>query len=106
MTKNEVYKQVYDLSVRGRFNHQKWSFLRFKGVCDTRFEDDNCNHIILEILMPDGWWHMVIHRLRIHDDVIWDYYIPDTKDEENMLRREFEREIASGEVIIRATEFD
>ena len=34
MTKGEVYKQVYDLSVHGKFNHQKWSFLKFKDYCN------------------------------------------------------------------------
>ena len=63
MTKSEVYKQVYDLSVHGKFN------------------DDKRNSIIGEILLPDGWWYCAITRLKIKNEIIWDYFIPDTKEE-------------------------
>ena len=38
MTKGEVLKQVYDLSVGGNFNHETgWSFLKFKSYVAKKF---------------------------------------------------------------------
>lgn len=93
MTKGEVYKQVYDLSVHGNFNHQKWSFLKFKDYCNEKFNDDKRNSIFVEILLPDGWWYCAITRLKIKNEIIWDYFIPDTKEEQDRMYGEIIKEL-------------
>mgnify|MGYP000034103481 CR=1 FL=1 len=100
MTKSEVYKQLYDLSVHGRFNHQKWPFLKFKDYCNEKFKDDKRQSIIVEILLPDGWWYCAISHFKIKNEVIWDYHIPDTKEEQERLYGEVINELkARGESI-------
>lgn len=79
MTKGEVLKQVYDLSVHGNFNHEeKWSFSQFKKYVTEKFNNEKRNSIIMEIELPDGWWFFMIEKLQRG---MWDYYIPDTREE-------------------------
>ena len=86
MTKGEVLKQVYDLSVGGNFNHETgWSFLKFKSYVAKKFNSKKRQSIIMEIKLPDGWWALKIMKIR---DGLWDYFIPDTKEQNNLVMRE------------------
>ena len=83
MTKGEVLKQVYDLSVGGNFNHETgWSFLKFKSYVAEKFNSKKRQSIIMEIELPDGWWALKIMKIR---DELWDYFIPDTKEQNNLV---------------------
>lgn len=83
MTKNEVLKQLYDLSVNGNFNHKgHYSFSGFKNLVDEKF----CNRkskCILEVELPDGWWYVIIKKLQ---NKMWDYYIPDSREENDIIK--------------------
>ena len=86
MTKGEVLKQVYDLSVGGNFNHETgWSFLKFKSYVAKKFNSKKRQSIIMEIKLPDGWWALKIMKIR---DGMWDYFIPDTKEQNNLVMME------------------
>ena len=87
MTKNEVLKQAYGLSVNGNFNHDSgWSYSKFKAYVDEKFnENPEKYYIIMEIELPDGWWALKIMKIR---DGLWDYFIPDTKEQNNLVMME------------------
>lgn len=86
MTKGEVLKQVYDLSVGGNFNHETgWSFLKFKSYVAEKFNSKKRQSIIMEIELPDGWWALKIEKIK---NGLWDYFIPDAKEENEMVLRE------------------
>lgn len=83
MTKMEVLRQAYDLSVNGNFNHETgWSYAKFKAYVTEKTSIKKS--LIMDIELPDGWWKMEIINL---SDGLWDYYIPDTREEEKYLFR-------------------
>ena len=91
MTKGEVLKQVYDLSVGGNFNHENgWSFSKFKTYVAEKFNSEKRKSIIMEIELPDGWWYLSILKIK---DGLWDYYIPDTMEENKMIFNEIMNEL-------------
>ena len=87
MTKSEVLKQVYNLPVNGNFNHDSgWSYNKFKSFVEEKFkENPEKQSIIMEIELPDGWWALKIEKIK---NGLWDYFIPDTKEENEMVLRE------------------
>lgn len=83
MTKSEVLKQVYDLSVNGNFNHEEhWPFSKFKSYVTEKINSKKSKHVVMEIELPDGWWYLRISQLK---EGIWDYYIPDTREQNDEL---------------------
>lgn len=91
MTKGEVLKQVYDLSVGGNFNHETgWSFSKFKSYVAEKFNSEKRQSIIMEIELPDGWWYLSILKIK---DGLWDYYIPDTREENDSIYNEIVKEL-------------
>ena len=91
MTKSDVLKQVYELSVNGNFNRENgWSFSKFKSYIAEKFSSEKRQSIIMEIELPDGWWYMSISRFK---NGHWDYYIPDTKEENKRLYDEIVSEL-------------
>ena len=95
MTKSYTFKQIYDLSVNGNINHRKFSFLKFKNFCNEYFEDPKHNSIVIDILLPDGWWYCAIMRMKNNNETIWDYYIPDTREQQKEMYGELEKELES-----------
>lgn len=93
MTKNEVLKQVYGLAVDGNFNHEGgWSFAKFRSYVEESFNNVHpvegfMNTILMEIKLPDGWWFLSIMKL---SNSMWDYYIPDTKEENGRIKDQSE----------------
>ena len=83
MTKGEMLKQIYNLSVGGNFNHEKgWSFYKFKSYVSGKFNSEKQNSILMEIELPDGWWYLSIQKVK---DGLWDYYIPDTREDNDRI---------------------
>ena len=73
MTKCEVLKQIYNLSVNGNFNHETgWSYSKFKSFVMEKFNSEKSSSIIIEIELPDGWWYISIQKIGYG---FWDYYI-------------------------------
>ena len=93
MTKNEVLKQVYDLSVNGNFNHEnKWSFNKFKKYVDEALKKRSIT--VMEIELPDSWWFIAIGKTpKNNNGYFWDYYIPETREEDNRLRKEWQEQL-------------
>ena len=85
MTKTEVLKQVYGLSVNGNFNGEHLSFTKFKSFVEETLDrkkkktNDVYESADMRIKLPDGVWFMSITRFR---DGFWDYYIPETREDE------------------------
>lgn len=84
MTKTEVINQVYDLAVDGFFNREKFTKNEFKDAMNRWLT--NTDRIVIEIALPDGWWHMEVYRLPDRTGRnMWDYYIPDTREQEDRI---------------------
>lgn len=79
MTLREVAKQVAGLAVKGYINGEKFTedrlYNQFKAMLRTG------NDYIFEISLPDGRWMAEVYRLSSG----YDYYIPDTRDQETGL---------------------
>ena len=86
MTLNEIVNQLYDLSVAGYFNREKYNKAELKTYLRTFFRPElHTTVFTMEIALPDGWWHFEIHH-----DSRWgyDYTIPTSREQEaEMLNR-------------------
>lgn len=85
MTLREVSSQLFDLSVDGFFNREKFSRRRLHDYLRIMLREPQHNAIpntfVLEIALPDGWWHCTVSRF----GTMFDYWIPDTRDQESRL---------------------
>lgn len=84
MTKADVMRQVYNLSVNGTFDGEHLSFTKFKSVVEdmlehTKEKSNLFDCAVIKIKLPDGVWNMSITRFC---DGTWDYFIPETREEE------------------------
>lgn len=90
MTLHEIATSLYRLSVGGYFNHEKWTKTRLEQYLRHWFgEVDGIQRIaadargnqiwVMEIALPDGWWHMQVVRLR---NGLMSYDIPETREQE------------------------
>ena len=80
-----AFMHNYNLSVDGNINRKKMSFLEFKNFCNQKFDDPKRSSVFMEILLPDGWWYCFLMRLKVNKKILWDYYIPDNKEEQKRL---------------------
>lgn len=80
MTLNEVINQIYDLSVGGYFNGEKFTKERLTNMLKAMFRTNN--RYIIGIALPDGWWTMQINQFAPNE---FDYIIPDTREEEQKI---------------------
>lgn len=85
MTKTELVNQIYGLSVAGYFNGEKFSLKRLNTYLGALCRNDG-DKLFMRIALPDGEWLFKIVRYSTGD---WDYFIPDTRDEEQKLVAEF-----------------
>ena len=81
MTIREVCKQLYDLSVGGYFNGEKFTLDRLINQTKNMFRTPlkAGNRLVMQIALPDGWWNFYIVE---YDKGQFDYYIPDTREQE------------------------
>lgn len=83
MTLNNVIDQLYDLSVAGFFNREKYTKAELKTYIHSFFRPEIHTKVFtMEIALPDGWWHFEIHQ-----DPRWgyDYIIPETREQEALV---------------------
>ena len=85
MTKTELTSQLMDLSIAGYFNGEKFSLKRLNTYLGVLCRNDG-DKLYMRIALPDGEWLFKIVRYSTGD---WDYFIPDTRDEEQKLVAEF-----------------
>jgi len=89
MTLSETTKQIYDLSIAGYINGEKFTYGRFHSYIKSMMQPgtENCNRVIFEIVLPDGRWLAKITRYGEKPDN-YDYYIPETRQQEEYLKNE------------------
>ena len=84
MTKAELVSQLMDLSVAGYFNGEKFSKERLNTYISKMCRNAG-DKLYMEISLPDGRWLFKITR---YADGDWDYYIPETREQEAKLTAE------------------
>lgn len=88
MTIAEVSKQLYDLSVSGKFNGEVFSQSELTNYISNMFRVGSHlalgNRLVMNISLPDGDWYFSVDRYS--DDVDgFGYYIPETREQESVL---------------------
>lgn len=76
MTRNDMTNQIYDLS-NGIINGEKLTKTLFTKMVKDHF--DLFNELTLKLTLPDGDWFCKIHKW---DNKEYDYFIPDTREQE------------------------
>ena len=87
MTIHEISDQLHSISVGGYFNREKFTSGRLRNYIEamTRTSDS----VIMEIALPDGWWFFKVYRYRVERGRFqYDYYIPETRDQELPIKNE------------------
>jgi len=87
MTKAELVNQIYGLSVAGYFNSEKFTKERLNTYISKMCRNVG-DKLYMEISLPDGRWLFKITHYAASD---WDYFIPDTREQEAKLTAEFLR---------------
>ena len=88
MTLRSISDQLFDLSLCGHFNGEKFSRQELAHYIATMFRTGS--RLIMEICLPDGRWFFKITK---HTDAPdgFDYFIPETREQENLLKEELLR---------------
>lgn len=86
MTLHEISSQLYSLSVDGFFNHQKVTASWLKNHIQENLVQRGKDSFVMEILLPDGWWHFAVHKFTDGNRIGYDYTIPDTREQEAYMR--------------------
>ena len=87
MTIREVCNQLFDLSVGGYFNGEKFTIERLIKQTENMFRGSSPkggNRVVWQIALPDGWWHFTITKYGNRPDE-WGYYIPETREQEKKI---------------------
>lgn len=83
MTLKEVANQISKLAVGGYINGEQYTAGRLHNQFRAMLRTGN--DYIFEICLPDGRWMAEVYRVRVGSQVIYDYFIPDTRDQETGL---------------------
>ena len=85
MTIREVSDQLFNLSVAGYFNGEKFSRRSLEDFICNSFRPGVSlkagNRLVMEIALPDGRWYFTINRFSSKPDG-FDYTIPDDREQE------------------------
>lgn len=84
MTLRETASQLHSLSIDGFFNRQKVTARWLEDYISTMLirSGSKSNSLVMEIALPDGWWHFTIHKFKDGGKMGFDYTIPDTREQE------------------------
>jgi len=85
MTLNETINQIYDLTVDGIINGEKFTRKQFSEILKHFFKELSFDQLIFEITLPDGNWLVKLYKW---DNKEYDYFLPDTREQEKKLYRE------------------
>ena len=85
MTISETAKQIYNLSLAGYINGEKFTLKRFEAYARNMLK--TADSFIFEICLPDGRWMAKFSRFGKRSDE-YDYHIPDTRQQEKQLKDE------------------
>ena len=81
MNIREITNQLYDLSVGGYFNGEKFTKTRLNSYITNMFKTGN--KLVMQIALPDGWWFFKINKFANNE---YDYTIPDTREQEQRIK--------------------
>lgn len=87
MTKTELTAQLMNLAVNNTFNAGRFSMKRLNTYISKMCRNVG-DKLYMEISLPDGCWLFSITQ---YADGEWDYYIPDTREQETKLTAELLR---------------
>lgn len=83
MTLHDVSCQLYDLSLDGFFNHEKFSKQRLYNMLTAHMREAQCNTLhnafLMEIALQDGWWYFTVNKHISGREVEYSYFIPQTR---------------------------
>ena len=82
MTVKELTNQLFDLSVAGYFNGEKFTKERLNTYITNMFKTGQ--RLVMNIALPDGRWYFYINKYNDND---YDYVIPDTREQEERILR-------------------
>ena len=87
MTIHELSNQLYNLSVAGYFNGEKFTKRQLENHIASAFRGalKAGNRYVMEIALPDGRWLFTVNRFANTSDG-FDYTIPDTREEEAKIK--------------------
>ena len=88
MTLQTISNQLFNLSLGGHFNGEKFSRQELTSYISAMFRTGS--KLIMEICLPDGRWFLKITKYADRSDG-YDYYIPDTREQEALLKEELFR---------------
>lgn len=88
MTLHDVSNALYNISVGGYFNGEKFTKSRLYSYIKNAFRDEVRlpipGRVIMEISLPDGRWFMSINHYNDKPDG-YDWWIPDTREQSDGL---------------------
>ena len=87
MTIKQIANQIYSLS-KGNLNHEKFTKSQLYSYLKNVFEfnvAENPKTIWMEIQLPDGWWNFKIEYLPNVGKNIYDYTIPENREQEKRM---------------------
>lgn len=85
MTLTEVTNQIYDLTIAGYINGEKFTKKLFNRNMHHFFNDCGFTKWIIEVSLPDGRWLCKISKLANGE---YDYFLPETRKQEERLYAE------------------
>ena len=89
MTIHEVSAQLYNLSVAGYFNGEKFTKRQLELYIANSFRPEVHlkaeNRLVMEIALPDGRWYFTVNRFSDKPDG-FDYTIPDDREQEGKIK--------------------
>lgn len=89
MNLSDVVEQLYDLSVDGYFNGQKFTKRELNKYIKRMF-DSGSKKLIMEMALPDGKWFFEINSWKENMYTKYDYYIPETRECEIRLKEKID----------------
>ena len=89
MTIHETASQLYDLSVGGYFNGEKFTKRQLESYIANAFRPNVTlkagNRLVMEIALRDGRWYFTVNRFSDKPDG-FDYTIPDNREQESHIK--------------------
>ena len=88
MTLNNVCNQLVSMAMAGRINGEKFNDYTLANYLEHWFAPDRVrpdNKWFMTISLPDGEWMFYVYRYNNTPDG-YDYYIPDTREQEAKLK--------------------
>ena len=81
MTKAELVNQLFNLSVAGYFNGEKFTKTRLNIYITNMFKTGEI--LVMNIALPDGRWYFKITKFANGE---YNYIIPDTREQEQKIK--------------------